>query len=217
MLGGVAQLVGAVGFGVRPRVRGDEFESVWSGGGAQGLRQVDDVQSLAVTEPKPRADTADTPDRTDWWRTSVTYQMYIRSFADADGDGLGDVEGMRSRLPYLAALGVDAVWINPWYPSPQADGGYDVADYRDVEPAFGTLDDGQRFIDDAHAHGIRVILDIVPNHTSDQHAWFAAALAAGPGSRASAPATSSGPGGARTANCRRTTGRRRSAGRPGSG
>ena len=109
--------------------------------------------------------------------------MYIRSFADADGDGLGDVEGMRSRLPYLAALGVDAVWINPWYPSPQADGGYDVADYRDVEPAFGTLDDGQRFIDDAHAHGIRVILDIVPNHTSDQHAWFVAALAAGPGSR----------------------------------
>ena len=107
--------------------------------------------------------------------------MYIRSFADADGDGLGDVEGMRSRLPYLASLGVDAVWINPWYPSPQADGGYDVADYRDVEPAFGTLDDGQRFIDDAHAHGIRVILDIVPNHTSDQHAWFVAALAAGPG------------------------------------
>ena len=109
--------------------------------------------------------------------------MYIRSFADADGDGLGDVEGMRSRLPYLAELGVDAVWINPWYPSPQADGGYDVADYRDVEPAFGTLDEGQRFIDDAHAHGIRVILDIVPNHTSDQHAWFVAALAAGPGSR----------------------------------
>jgi len=136
-----------------------------------------------VTEPKPHADTADPSDSTDWWRTGVTYQVYIRSFADADGDGLGDVEGMRSRLPYLAALGVDAVWINPWYPSPQADGGYDVADYRDVEPAFGTLDEGQRFIDDAHANGIRVILDIVPNHTSDRHAWFVAALAAGPGSR----------------------------------
>ncbi len=122
--------------------------------------------------PAATANTTDTADSSDWWRTSVTYQMYIRSFADADGDGLGDVEGMRSRLPYLAELGVDAVWINPWYPSPQADGGYDVADYRDVEPAFGTLDDGQRFIDDAHAHGIRVILDIVPNHTSDQHAWF---------------------------------------------
>jgi alpha-glucosidase len=127
------------------------------------------------------ADTADAAD-TDWWRTAVTYQVYIRSFADADGDGLGDVEGMRSRLAYLADLGVDAVWVNPWYPSPQVDGGYDVADYRDVEPAFGTLDDGQRFIDDAHAHGIRVILDIVPNHTSDQHAWFVAALAAAPGS-----------------------------------
>ena len=134
-----------------------------------------------MTEPRTTAATADnaeTVESSDWWRTSVTYQMYIRSFADADGDGLGDVEGMRSRLPYLAELGVDAVWINPWYPSPQADGGYDVADYRDVEPAFGTLDEGQRFIDDAHAHGIRVILDIVPNHTSDQHAWFRAALAA---------------------------------------
>ena len=146
-----------------------------------------------MTEPKPPVAAAEDPAPTvpatndsadtDWWRTAVTYQMYIRSFADADGDGLGDVEGMRSRLPYLAALGVDAVWINPWYPSPQVDGGYDVADYRGVEPAFGTLEDGQRFIDDAHAHGIRVILDIVPNHTSDQHAWFCAALAARPGSR----------------------------------
>jgi len=118
----------------------------------------------------------------DWWRSAVTYQLYIRSFADADGSGLGDVAGIRSRLPYLAELGVDAIWINPWYPSPQADGGYDVADYRDIEPAFGTLDEAQLLIDEAHAAGLKVILDIVPNHTSDEHPWFQAALAAGPGS-----------------------------------
>jgi alpha-glucosidase len=119
-----------------------------------------------------------------WWRGAVTYQLYIRSFADANGDGLGDVAGIRSRLPYLAGLGVDAVWVNPWYPSPQADGGYDVADYRDIEPAFGTLDEALALIRDAHANGLRVLLDIVPNHTSDEHPWFAAALAAGPGSPA---------------------------------
>jgi len=118
----------------------------------------------------------------DWWRSAVTYQLYIRSFADGNGDGVGDVAGIRSRLTYLAALGVDAIWINPWYPSPQKDGGYDVADYRDVEPIFGTLAQGRALIDEAHGQGLKVILDIVPNHTSDQHAWFAAALAAGPGS-----------------------------------
>ena len=119
---------------------------------------------------------------TPWWREAVTYQLYIRSFADANGDGLGDVAGIRSKIPYLAALGVDAIWVNPWYPSPQADAGYDVADYLDIEPAFGTLAEGQALIDEAHAHGIKVLLDIVPNHTSDEHAWFVAALAAGPGS-----------------------------------
>jgi alpha-glucosidase len=119
---------------------------------------------------------------TDWWRHAVTYQIYIRSFADANGDGLGDVEGIRSRLGHLSRLGVDAIWINPWYPSPQADAGYDVADFRDIDPRFGTLDDARRLIDDAHAAGIRVLLDIVPNHTSDEHAWFQAALAAPPGS-----------------------------------
>lgn len=117
-----------------------------------------------------------------WWRSAVTYQLYIRSFADGNGDGLGDVAGIRRRLPYIASLGVDAIWVNPWYPSPQADGGYDVADYEDIEPAFGTLDEAQAMIDEAHALGLRVILDIVPNHTSDEHEWFAAALAAGPGS-----------------------------------
>ncbi len=119
----------------------------------------------------------------EWWRSAVIYQVYIRSFADGDGDGLGDIAGIRSRLPYLADLGVDAIWINPWYPSPMADAGYDVSDYRAVEPRFGTLADAEALIAEAHAHGLRVLLDIVPNHTSDQHPWFQAALAAPPGSR----------------------------------
>ncbi len=117
-----------------------------------------------------------------WWREAVTYQLYIRSFADGNGDGLGDLAGIRDRLPYIASLGVDAIWVNPWYPSPQADGGYDVADYRDVYPPFGTLDEAVALIGEAHELGLRVLLDIVPNHTSDEHPWFQAALAAGPGS-----------------------------------
>ncbi|SDK77341.1 alpha-glucosidase [Actinopolyspora mzabensis] len=119
---------------------------------------------------------------TPWWRDAVIYQIYIRSFADGDGDGMGDIEGIRSRLPYLRELGVDAIWITPWYVSPQADAGYDVADFRDIDPRFGTLTDAERLITQAHEHGIRVLPDIVPNHTSDQHEWFRAALKAGPGS-----------------------------------
>ncbi len=118
-----------------------------------------------------------------WWETAVVYQVYIRSFADDNGDGIGDMAGLRSRLPYLAALGVDAIWINPWYPSPMADAGYDVSDYHDIEPAYGTLADADAFIAEAHAVGIKVILDIVPNHTSDEHDWFAAALRSEPGAR----------------------------------
>ena len=106
----------------------------------------------------------------------MVYQVYIRSFADADGDGLGDVQGLRTRLHHLVDLGVDALWINPWYPSPQADAGYDVADYRDIDPTYGTLEQAERFIEEAHAVGLRVLLDVVPNHTSDQHPWFRAAL-----------------------------------------
>jgi alpha-glucosidase len=116
-----------------------------------------------------------------WWRDAVVYQLYIRSFADGDGDGIGDIAGIRSRLPYLRDLGVDAIWINPWFPSPMADGGYDVADYRDIDPLFGTLEDADALIAEAHELGIRVMLDIVPNHTSDRHRWFIEALAAGPG------------------------------------
>ncbi|SOD61780.1 alpha-glucosidase [Streptomyces zhaozhouensis] len=117
-----------------------------------------------------------------WWRDAVIYQVYIRSFADGNGDGIGDLAGLRARLPYLQELGVDALWINPWYPSPMADGGYDVADYRNIDPAFGTLAEAEEMIAEAHTFGMRVVLDIVPNHTSDQHAWFQEALAAAPGS-----------------------------------
>ncbi|MGW6007335.1 glycoside hydrolase family 13 protein [Streptomyces sp. NPDC055210] len=118
----------------------------------------------------------------DWWRGAAIYQVYPRSFADGDGDGTGDLAGVRSRLPYLAELGVDAIWFTPWYLSPLADGGYDVADYRTIDPAFGDLAEAEQLIAEARGLGIRTIVDIVPNHVSDQHAWFRAALAAGPGS-----------------------------------
>ncbi|MFF2277552.1 glycoside hydrolase family 13 protein [Agromyces sp. NPDC058126] len=129
----------------------------------------------------PAAPTAFTRDPL-WWRSAVIYQVYVRSFADSDGDGTGDLRGVLSRLDYLADLGVDALWFNPWYPSPLADGGYDVADYRDIHPAFGTLADAEELIAEAAARGIRTIIDIVPNHVSSEHPWFREALAAGPGS-----------------------------------
>jgi alpha-glucosidase len=117
-----------------------------------------------------------------WWRSAAIYQVYIRSFADGNGDGVGDLTGVRSKLDYLAGLGVDAIWFTPWYPSPMDDGGYDVADFRDIEPLFGTLGEAEQLMTEAHELGIRVIIDIVPNHCSDEHRWFRAALAAAPGS-----------------------------------
>jgi alpha-glucosidase len=117
-----------------------------------------------------------------WWRDAVMYEVYPRSFADANGDGDGDLAGLRARLPYLADLGVDGIWLAPWFPSPMADGGYDVSDYRSIHPMFGTLDDGDALIREAHEHGLRVIVDMVANHTSDEHPWFRSALAAAPGS-----------------------------------
>ncbi len=117
-----------------------------------------------------------------WWRSAVIYQVYPRSFADSDGDGIGDLPGITSRLGHLAELGVDALWLSPFYLSPQADAGYDVADYRTVDPVFGDLSDADALLARAGELGLRVIVDLVPNHTSDEHAWFQAALAAGPGS-----------------------------------
>jgi len=117
-----------------------------------------------------------------WWRDAVTYQIYPRSYADSNGDGIGDVEGIRSRLPYLKSLGIDAVWISPWYPSPQHDHGYDVSDYMDIEPDYGTLAQAEQLIKEANEVGIKLIVDIVPNHTSSDHKWFQAALKAAPGS-----------------------------------
>jgi alpha-glucosidase len=118
-----------------------------------------------------------------WWRSAVIYEVYIRSFADGDGDGIGDIQGLRSRLSYLAGLGVDALWITPWYPSPMKDGGYDVSDLRAIEPLFGTVAEAEALIAEAHDLGLRILLDIVPNHLSDHHPWFQEALAAAPGSR----------------------------------
>ncbi|MFJ9779263.1 glycoside hydrolase family 13 protein [Amycolatopsis sp. NPDC101161] len=133
-----------------------------------------------LSSPTVAAPPDTTRDR--WWRTAVVYQVYPRSFADGDGDGTGDLAGVRSRLPYLASLGVDALWFTPWYASPLADGGYDVADYRAIDPAFGTLAEAEALISEAREHGIRTIVDVVPNHVSDRHAWFTEAVAAGPGS-----------------------------------
>jgi alpha-glucosidase len=120
-------------------------------------------------------------DPASWWRSAVIYEIYLRSFADGDGDGTGDLGGVRARLPYLRDLGVDALWFTPWYRSPLADGGYDVADYRSIDPAFGTLADAEALISEALDHGIRTIIDVVPNHVSAEHEWFRAALSAGPG------------------------------------
>lgn len=123
-----------------------------------------------------------TTEAPEWWRDAVIYQIYPRSFADANGDGVGDLPGIISRLDHVAALGVDALWLSPFYVSPQRDAGYDVADYCDVDPIFGTLADFDALVSRAHDLGLRLIIDIVPNHTSSDHVWFHEALAAGPGS-----------------------------------
>ncbi|HEX2053159.1 MAG TPA: alpha-amylase family glycosyl hydrolase [Actinomycetota bacterium] len=119
-----------------------------------------------MTEEGPR------PDAGPWWREAVVYQIYPRSFADGNGDGVGDLEGIRSRLGYLSWLGVDALWLSPFYPSPMKDFGYDVADYCNVDPVFGDLEAFDRMVEEAHSLGIRILVDLVPNHTSDQHPWF---------------------------------------------
>jgi alpha-glucosidase len=142
------------------------------------------VKNRSVLARPARAQVLNAPARSEgpWWRDAVIYEIYIRSFADGDGDGIGDIAGLRSRLPYLERLGVDAIWITPWYPSPMRDGGYDVADPRAIDPRFGTLADADAMIAEAHDLGLHVLLDLVPNHFSDQHPWFRHALAAEPGS-----------------------------------
>jgi alpha-glucosidase len=133
--------------------------------------------------PVSSTDVSSTGDR-DWWRQAVVYQVYPRSFADSNGDGIGDLPGLTTRVDYLADLGVDAIWLSPFYPSALADGGYDVADYRDVAPELGTLADFDALVAAAKARGLKVVVDIVPNHTSDLHPWFQEALASAPGSAA---------------------------------
>lgn len=117
-----------------------------------------------------------------WWRDAVIYQVYPRSFADSNADGIGDLKGIQSRIDYLVDLGIDAIWLSPFYTSPMKDGGYDVSDFRDVDPRFGTLSDFDDLVTAAHRAGLRVVIDIVPNHSADQHAWFRDAVEAGPGS-----------------------------------
>ncbi|NNU28437.1 glycoside hydrolase family 13 protein [Isoptericola sediminis] len=140
--------------------------------------------TIPTTEPLSTGATVHVGSETarEWWRDAVIYQVYPRSFADGNGDGIGDIPGITSRLDHLQTLGVDAVWLSPFYRSPQKDAGYDVADYRDVDPLFGTLADFDAMLAGAHARGMRVIVDLVPNHTSDQHVWFQQALASAPGS-----------------------------------
>jgi len=139
------------------------------------MRERDAATPAALSEPSGASERP-------WWGEAVVYQVYIRSFADANGDGIGDLAGVRGRLHYLAALGIDALWFNPWYPSPLADAGYDIADYRSIDPAFGTLWEAEQLIAEARTLGIRTIVDIVPNHVSNEHPWFREALAAPAGS-----------------------------------
>ena len=143
-----------------------------------------------LQHPRPDEDRTDrgrtdaaAPGAATWWRQAVVHQIYPRSFADGDGDGTGDLPGITARLPHLVALGVDAVWLSPFYPSALADGGYDVDDHRDVDPRIGTLAQFDDLVTALHGHGLKLVVDIVPNHSSDRHRWFREALAAGPGSR----------------------------------
>ncbi|MCU1476116.1 MAG: glycoside hydrolase family 13 protein [Subtercola sp.] len=143
------------------------------------------METVAPSQQREAAPSTDHDSKTaddTWWRSGVIYQIYPRSFADGNGDGTGDLAGIRARLPYLKELGIDAIWYTPWYVSPLADGGYDVADYRAIDPAFGTLAEAEVLITEALELGIRTIIDIVPNHVSAQHTWFQQALNAAPGS-----------------------------------
>ena len=118
-----------------------------------------------------------------WYKDAIIYELHVRAFYDSNGDGIGDFQGLIQKLPYLRDLGVTALWLLPFYPSPLRDDGYDIADYRTVHPDYGTLHDFKVFVQKAHAYGLKVITELVVNHTSDQHPWFQAARRAKPGSR----------------------------------
>ena len=139
-------------------------------------------QAASVSTASASDTSARTATGTEWWRDAVIYQVYPRSFKDSNGDGMGDLGGVTQKLPYLKHLGVDAVWLSPFYLSPQHDAGYDVADYRTVDPRFGSLEDFDRMREEAHRLGLKIIVDLVPNHTSEDHEWFRAALTSEPGS-----------------------------------
>src|SRR5579871_2103350 len=126
----------------------------------------------AQTDPLANTNSAVHQSNDPWWKHAVFYEIYPRSFQDSDGDGVGDLNGITQRLDYLESLGVDAIWIAPFYPSPQVDFGYDISDYQSIDAQFGTLADFDRLVSEAHRHHIRLILDMVLNHTSDQHPWF---------------------------------------------
>jgi alpha-glucosidase len=145
------------------------------GDGSATVTAVAQLESALATSPE-------LVDGGGWWRDAVVYQVYVRSFSDANGDGIGDIAGVRARLPYLRDLGIDALWFNPWYPSPQADAGYDISDYRAIDPDLGTLAEAEQLILDARDADIRTVVDIVPNHVSSRHPWFREAVAADPGS-----------------------------------
>src|SRR5882757_10415295 len=132
--------------------------------------------ALAQTPKELKAAATPVVDTT-WWKHAVIYEIYPRSFQDSNGDGIGDLNGIAQRLDYLQALGVDAIWIGPMFPSPQVDFGYDISDYENVDPQYGTLADFDHLLAGAHSRNIRIILDMVLNHTSDQHPWFKGAAA----------------------------------------
>src|ERR1043165_984784 len=140
-------------------------------------------KTLIKTRSMPRSPAdASMPVDPLWYRNAVIYQMHVRSFMDSNGDGIGDFNGLISKLDYLEDLGVTAIWLLPFYPSPLRDDGYDIADYTNVNPMYGNMDDARRFIEEAHRRGLRVITELVINHTSDQHAWFKRARRAPKGS-----------------------------------
>jgi len=136
------------------------------------------VQALAArADPVPPLGSGERPGLTpdpEWYRSAVFYEVLLRAFGDSDGSGIGDLRGLIDRLDYLQWLGVDCLWIPPFYPSPLRDGGYDVSDYTAVAPEYGSIEDFQELLDEAHARGLRILIDIVANHTSDQHPWFQA-------------------------------------------